>query len=346
MDDNVPMYGVRDANVDLEAMRATLLFHELVSFAQLGDYGLFMPGAAAQTKRFLRWRPHEIINPVTFIQRRNYNKLIERWRPNKDPASLRSDCRVYLTRILEQLKRANLSVGCFDVGGYLGLYSVFFGTLARQRGLKTRIRCFEPGPTQDLIEANAEINELAEMFELRRAAVSDVSGPILYEYDAGKTLSGGLNEKKSGSFARLARSTILDDEIENGFSDFDCIIMKLDVEGFEANALRGLSKHRKKAAVIICEIQPWARTKRVGDRSFQEMLAEDYYLIDIANAMWPSFYEPINGDDLDDYYGRVSARQNAMSDMILINKKFKLAEDLYKALIAIDPFDRTGLAVA
>ena len=324
--------------LDVVGVRRTLLFNELIRFVQLGDYGLFLPRAATQSRKFLKWRPFEAIDPITFIKRRNNNRLSAAWAPQKSPEGFRPDCRGYLGRVFDILGDANMSFGCLDVGGYLGLYSVFFGMLARQRGLKTQIRCFEPGPTQELILANAEINGIDDLFELRRAAVSDVTGPVLYEYKSGMTLSGGIRTRDN-DFARLARSTTLDQEIDNGFSELDCIVMKLDVEGFEPDALRGLNRNKDKVAVVICEIQPWAKHKMIGERMFKDVLADDYYLVDIRNSMWPGHYMPVENDKLDAYFDEVAEREEGMSDLVLISKTFPLAKEFFAAFCAMDAAD-------
>ena len=319
---------------DLSEVQATILLNELVSFVQLGDFGLFMPNAASQTEVFLNWRPHEILNPINFIKRKEMGELLNRWRPNKDYRKLKPDCRRYLNPILDHLASLNMSIGCFDVGGYLGLYSVFVGVLAQERGISIPIRCFEPGPTEKLIQANAAINGFGQDFELRQSALTDVVGPILYEYQGGMTLSGGISRSKH-TFSRITHSTTLDVEIDDGFEHFDAIIMKIDIEGFEPDALRELNKHKKRVPIIIAEVQPWAMQKKIHDRTFVQLLTEDYLLVEIGNSMWPHHYLPLEAKDMRSYLKEIKSRKGGMSDVIMIEKSLPGAEALWGKLVGL-----------
>ena len=333
--------NIQDDLSQLASLKNALLFNELTTFAQLGNYGLFVPKAAVFSSTFLKWRPHQIIDPRGFMLRRDTDKLMDEWKPSNDPSIKNSDCRVYLKIIFDALVKKKLSFGLLDVGGYLGIYSVLAGLLANNMKIKMPIKCYEPGPTDHLIEANLSINKIRD-YEVRRFAISDVDGPLLYKYSAGKSIIGGIHRMKN-EFARVVYSTTLEKELTGSFKNLDCAIAKIDVEGFEPEALMGMGNKAKKIPIIICEVQPWAREKMIGNREYAKVLDQDYYIVEIGNSIWPHAYEGVKKGKLDEYLDKVKTRQPPVSDMIMLRKDFPLSKALYKKLCAVDPMDRTGI---
>ncbi len=147
-----------------------------------------------------------------------------------------------------------------DVGGNIGYFSVLLSSLVGPSG---RVHVFEPNSTvADYIQRSVSLNK-AENIYLNQAAVSSASGDEITLYvpvDANATDGG------SGRSSLIPQSDIvqtrevrvpvvaLDDYIEQKQIAVD--FMKIDVEGFEIQAFKGMSKtltaHPPK--VIICEV--------------------------------------------------------------------------------------------
>lgn len=335
-----------DTNTDiaknLNSMRSSLLFDEMVGFAQLGDYGLFIPSAARFSQNFLDWRPHEKVNPREFMLRKKKNTLFQDWKPTSDPKRLHSDCRVYLKHIFDTLDQNNLSMALMDVGGYLGIYGMLSSLIAKDFGIDMPVECYEPGPTNQFIQANAVVNGVSDNYNLNEVAVSDFRGPMLYNYAPDQTISGGLNNMNF-ELSRISYSVDLEAEVEKKFAGRDVIIAKIDVEGFEPEVFSGMGKHRSKFKVLICEIQPWASKKIVEGLPFTQFLDKHYFVIDLANSIWPHFYKGIEESGVAAYVEEVGAKKIPVSDAILIRKDFSLGRRLYNELSALSAFDRTGL---
>jgi FkbM family methyltransferase len=117
----------------------------------------------------------------------------------------------------------------YDVGAHGGFYSLLASAVVGENG---HVYAFEPLPDN--------ISYLKEVIKLNRAnnitiidaAVSDSSGPMLFDS------SGGSSEGKLTEMGNLSvRSIRLDDAVLPPPS-----VIKMDIEGGEANALEGSSK--------------------------------------------------------------------------------------------------------
>jgi FkbM family methyltransferase len=129
----------------------------------------------------------------------------------------------------------------FDVGGWEGVYTMFFARAAGQQG---RVVTFEPNPANRLqIEQNVGLNDLRNV-TLRPVALGDqlgtgtlvVEGGIAGE---GHVVSGANPGRQTGDTAIEITIRSLDEEIAEQQLPLPDLV-KIDVEGFEVNVLRGM----------------------------------------------------------------------------------------------------------
>jgi len=144
-------------------------------------------------------------------------------------------------RFLDALDLSGKTV--YDVGAYVGVYALFF---AGKCGAPERVVCFEPNPeTFAQLCANLDLNGLHALPRFQVAAGA-VEGMLDLEVDpafpARSTLDprgAVMRTRAPGGRRHQVRVVRLDDLVAEAalpLPDF----VKLDVEGFESEALRGM----------------------------------------------------------------------------------------------------------
>ena len=138
----------------------------------------------------------------------------------------------------------------FDVGGFLGLMTLFFASRAKQ------VVTYEPVPeSRRRIATNVELNGFTNV-TLRDVALSSEPGNLTLTFD--ELMSGGasgdpeISHELAGSAAHPRHITVpvttIDLEIASGQPVPDLI--KVDVEGMEYKVLRGMSE-------LLARSKPW-----------------------------------------------------------------------------------------
>jgi len=125
----------------------------------------------------------------------------------------------------------------FDIGSNIGYYSLTAAPLVGPGG---KIYAFEPAAQQfTLLKGNIARNGLGQV-EPVQLALSDCSGPgVLHLDDVFNTGSAALRRgTAAGPHEETVTCTTLDDFVDSRHLD-RIDVMKIDVEGFEMNVLRG-----------------------------------------------------------------------------------------------------------
>ena len=119
-----------------------------------------------------------------------------------------------------------------DVGAHVGNHTLYF---SKMLGLKTV--AFEPNPqTYQLLAANVRENGVEAMCRIRHAAVGASSGRVhAIPASGGNSGMARVESDAAGEVPLLC----LDDELQN---DVRVDVLKIDVEGWETDVLRGATR--------------------------------------------------------------------------------------------------------
>ncbi len=131
----------------------------------------------------------------------------------------------------------------FDLGANEGDYSL---TSAKMTGRLGKVFAFEPDPSRvKILEKNIDLNSFNQI-EIIPIAISDKIGNISFE--------NGYCSEKIGK--NTIKTISLDDFIEN--NNITPNRIKIDVEGFELNVIKGMKKFldRNTELFLLIEIHP------------------------------------------------------------------------------------------
>ena len=141
----------------------------------------------------------------------------------------------------------------YDIGGHVGLYAVF---LAKAVGSSGKVYTFEPDPSNLAhLKSNLELNQLSSVTIFNKALgdepgqgqlhVGPASGnrSLLFDYKNGESVSVDIIQ--GDEFAEAQGLPIPK-------------LVKIDVEGFEFNVIKGLKSilSHSDCKVLSCEIHP------------------------------------------------------------------------------------------
>lgn len=144
-----------------------------------------------------------------------------------------------------------------DIGANIGLVTMLAASIVGPRG---RVIAVEPVPRNRALIARAAQANRFQQIEIIAAAASDRAGAI--ELRTHPTTSNSARPAAAGERLREARgaglrvpSVVLDDVLALDRLD----LVKIDVEGMEPLALRGLERLLGRfRPLLLCEFHPWA----------------------------------------------------------------------------------------
>lgn len=187
-----------------------------------------------------------------------------------------------LDYLLEGIRRYGCTV-FVDIGANIGFYTVH---IARE-ALHARLIAFEPDPRNcDQLRANLFLNALSTRVELHRVAISDHAGKLAFE--AFPDTSTGQSHVVEHGGSSVVEAVRLDDLL---FLKGAKIAIKIDIEGHEAAALKGM--HALLAAnhcLLQAEVFP-ANLERVrallADFGYREVhvIDHDHYFTNFADRL-------------------------------------------------------------
>lgn len=202
--------------------------------------------------------------PETYIRQWKLDMLLERY--ERDTAAL---CR----------KKIRQGMVIADIGAHIGYYTRIFSELVGPEGL---VIAFEADPHNfALLKKNTQHLKNVRLFAI---AVSDRTGPIdFYHYDQKSGIGSTLAnvpldfQKKKLTVSAETLDAILARE---GIARVDAI--KMDIEGGEAAALRGMQNllDAPEALTLILEFAPrWIRAAGGDPSDFLRFLAEKRFAV-------------------------------------------------------------------
>ena len=136
-----------------------------------------------------------------------------------------------------------------DVGANIGNHMLFFSKV-----LEAKVICVEPNPAAlDLLQNNVAVNRVMELVTIVKAAASDRLGTL--QLEAGPISNLGMAKVVCGRKDGLTEviSKTVDDIVAlvTQKGDPRISLIKIDVEGFELNVLRGSLKTIKEHLPVI-----------------------------------------------------------------------------------------------
>ena len=143
------------------------------------------------------------------------------------------------TRLFQELVKGGMTI--IDVGANIGYFTLLFARLAR----KGRVWAFEPNPKSfDLLEANIRLNGFGNVTAVNRA-VSDRESTLRFN-------SNYVNSSVSEKGSIEVKASALDGFLPR---DLKVDLIKIDVEGWELHAFRGMERliERNRRIRIVME---------------------------------------------------------------------------------------------
>jgi FkbM family methyltransferase len=160
---------------------------------------------------------------------------------------------------------------CIDAGASTGYYTCLLGTLVGSAG---RVHAFEPMPESfRMLNKNVAENNLGEVVETYQLACSSSSRPI-----EATALANMYIARSQHDGEKVSMKAALVDELISGAVD----VIKIDVEGYEMEALTGMSRIiRDHRPTIFSEINEyWLRTcAQTSGKAYLEYLNDLGYRV-------------------------------------------------------------------
>lgn len=143
--------------------------------------------------------------------------------------------------ILHVLRPGDLFI---DVGANIGSYTVLASGVCRARTI-----AIEPDPdTARHLAANVEVNGLSQLVSVRETAVGSECGEI--RFTTGRDTTNQVAAADDPT-ARIVPLITLDDIV----AEQDPVVIKMDVEGFETEALLGAARILANPSLLAIEIE-------------------------------------------------------------------------------------------
>ena len=197
--------------------------------------------------------------------------------------------RVWEPQIREILKCLLKQDGVYvDVGSNIGLHTVYAAGLLKNKN--GRVYAIEPNiDVYNILRKNVDINGFFDVVSMYNIGISDknTKGNIyIYNGHAGGSGLGITDEFHTDYVQQEIEITTLDKLLEKKHID----ILKIDVEGFEANVLRGAVSvlEFNPDITIIMEWNPKLIQKNTGEKSLEyifELIRTHGYNVYLAKFM-------------------------------------------------------------
>jgi methyltransferase, FkbM family len=180
----------------------------------------------------------------------------------------RGEIESLMARLFTKVIRPGMVV--LDIGAFVGWYTLL---AARQVGKHGKVYAFEPDPRNyELLAENLRLNRIDARVICLPRAVSDESGMQPFFLHGGDQSRSSLIPSRGSCQSTVVTGVVLDDFLDRGVK---IDVIKMDIEGGEVNALRGMRETLTRAGrsvKLFVECNP-ASLGFAGE-SAQSLLAE------------------------------------------------------------------------
>lgn len=142
-----------------------------------------------------------------------------------------------------------------DIGANLGWYSCVFAKAIPA----LQVHAFEPDPvTYALLGENIALNDLGNIRPVQAAVSSTRGSAEFFQYQGGNRGMNSLLPMHAAQSTSVTVPTLVLDEYlaENGLGDVTIRVIKLDIEGYELEALRGAPAALQRCQCLLMEYSP------------------------------------------------------------------------------------------
>ena len=159
------------------------------------------------------------------------------------------------------MKNKNNYKNVLDLGANIGLHSIVLSLLDYQ------VTCFEADPeTFRVLKQNLELNNCKKIKPINEAAAS-FDGKAEFTRVCGNLTGSHLSGAKSNPYGELDKFEVKVNNIGNIAKEFDLI--KIDIEGQEADVLTSISSEDALKIDFMMEINGEKNAKTIFDYSLQ-----------------------------------------------------------------------------
>lgn len=153
-----------------------------------------------------------------------------------------------IDKILTSVELTNTkSINCFDVGGYIGVITLFMSKKLHYQKKKWKVHTFEPfNESFSKLKENIKLDPFNHNINLNNVAVSNETGSAILETYKEKPGENQLylrsSKKSPNKYNENVKAITLKDYIyDNGIKNIN--ICKIDTEGSDYFVVKGLSKY-------------------------------------------------------------------------------------------------------
>ena len=158
------------------------------------------------------------------------------------------------TRFLASYLKLSPEDVVIDVGANIGWYAVL---LSRLSPAGTRLFAFEPDPLNfSLLSENIRINRASNV-QIEQLALAEEPGTMpLYQHSSSNLGRHSLIPTADGTKVAVQVTTLDDFWARNELGEHPLKFLKIDIEGYELQALRGGVEVLRRCQAVFCEFAP------------------------------------------------------------------------------------------
>ncbi|MCL2924718.1 MAG: FkbM family methyltransferase [Trichodesmium sp. MAG_R04] len=300
------------------------------------DYALFLPQSESWMEKYRyynnarqEWSYPKTVSPQNFIQ----NREAIQTKP-----STYGDTRGLTEIILKHFLSlySSSSINYFDVGSYVGNFSIQTALLSKYEGIDIKIWAFEPSPIFKLLEQSIDINNVKQKIVLVESAISNVNGPIILNYTLGELIGAdiGSQQRKRPSISQICNSTTIDSFVKSNINtpNSSSLIIKLDCQGFEYQVFEGCESilSQNIPLVFLSEFLCWSFKAK---KDFYSKFFEKFHIVDVKSHMCLQNFTYLEPQKFPEYVEKLHETKQPWTDLVLIPKKLRKSEILVEEIL-------------